>query len=142
MVKKVREVMTRDPVTVGADSPVRRAFELSREQGLRRLPVMEGDMLAGIITDRDLRVLQTISGAASFAERYRDFLLQTMSVREAMTPDPHTISPDADLAEAARRMVELGVGGLPVVEGDRLVGILTATDLIRLFIDVLEGRGT
>ncbi len=139
MTLKVQDIMTRDPVTVEADWPVRKARDLARELGLRRMPVLDGGTLVGIITDRDLRVIETISGAASFVEKYHDFLMRTISVRQAMTPDPHTVVPDTDLVEVARMTRDLRVGGLPVVEDGLLVGMITRTDLIGLLIDLLAG---
>jgi acetoin utilization protein AcuB len=92
----------------------------------------------GIITDRDLRNA-TVSSVVLTEKKYHDFLLDTVKVETIMTPDPATISPDAPLEEAARLILDMKVGGLPVVEQGKLVGIITETDLMRTLIELLPG---
>jgi acetoin utilization protein AcuB len=135
---KVRDRMTTDVITVGMADPIRKAWELVEEKQLRRFPVVEGDKLVGIITDRDIRNA-TASSVVLTEKRYQDFLLDTVKVESVMTPDPTTVTPDTSLGEAARMIVELKVGGLPVVENGRLIGIITETDLIETLIEVLPG---
>jgi acetoin utilization protein AcuB len=130
--------MTTDVITVGMADPIRKAWELVEEKQLRRFPVVEGDKLVGIITDRDIRNA-TASSVVLTEKRYQDFLLDTVKVESVMTPDPTTVTPDTPLGEAARVIVELKVGGLPVVENGRLIGIITETDLIETLIEVLPG---
>jgi len=100
------------------------------------LPVSDGERLVGIITDRDLRVLATASSVALAETDYHQFLMDTMSVEQAMTPEPRTVTPETDLKDAASIILEMRVGGLPVVEDEKLVGIITETDLLK----VLEER--
>jgi acetoin utilization protein AcuB len=133
---KVRDRMTSDVITVGIDEPIRRLWGLVEEKRLRRFPVMKGDRLVGIITDRDLRNA-TASSIVLTEKKYHDFLLDSVKVDTIMTPNPRTIAPDADIKEAARTILEIQVGGLPVLEGDRLVGIITETDLIKTLLDLL-----
>jgi acetoin utilization protein AcuB len=133
---KVRDRMTSDVITVGIDEPIRRLWELVEEKRLRRFPVMKGDRLVGIITDRDLRNA-TASSIVLTEKKYHDFLLDSVKVDTIMTANPRTISPDADIKEAGRIILEMQVGGLPVLEGDRLVGIITETDLIKTLLDLL-----
>lgn len=133
---KVRDRMTTDVITVGVDEPIRRAWELVEEQKLRRFPVMKGDALVGIITDRDLRNA-TSSSVVLTEKKYHDFLLDTVRVESVMTAEPRTVSPDTDLKDAAQIILELKVGGLPVIEGGRLVGIITETDLIKTLVELL-----
>jgi len=133
---KVRDRMTKDVVTVGVDEPIKRAWELVEEKKLRRFPVMKGDVLVGIVTDSDLRNA-TASSIVLTEKKYHDFLLETVKVESIMTADPKTVTPDTDLKDAARLILELKVGGLPVVEGGRLVGIITETDLINALVELL-----
>ena len=133
---KVRDRMTTDVITVGIDESIRRLWDLVEEKRLRRFPVVNGDRLVGIITDRDLRNA-TASSIVLTEKKYHDFLLDTVKVETIMTVNPRTISPDADIKEAARIILEMQVGGLPVTEGDRLVGIITETDLIKALLDLL-----
>ncbi len=133
---KVRDRMTTEVITVGMSDPIRKAWELVEENQLRRFPVVEGDKLVGIITDRDIRNA-TASSVVLTEKKYHDFLLDNVKVESVMTPDPATVAPDTPLDEAARKILELKVGGLPVVEDGRLVGIITETDLIKTLVELL-----
>jgi acetoin utilization protein AcuB len=133
---KVRDRMTAEVTTVGVDEPIKRAWQLVEERRLRRFPVMKGDELVGIITDRDLRNA-TASSVVLTEKKYHDFLLDTVKVESVMTADPRTVSPDTDLKDAAKLILELKVGGLPVVENGRLVGIIAETDLIEMLVELL-----
>lgn len=132
----VRDRMTVDVITVGKTEPIRRAWSLIEEKGLRRFPVMDGDRLVGIVTDRDIRNA-TASSVVLTEKKYHDFLLDTVRVESIMTQDPRTVAPDTELKEAARVILNMQVGGLPVVEDGRLKGIITETDLIRTLIELL-----
>jgi len=132
----VGDLMTKDVLTVNRDEPIRRPWELVEEKRLRRFPVMDGDRLVGIITDRDLRNA-TASSVVLTEKKYHDFLLDTVKVESVMTPNPKTVSPDTSLIDAARIILEMKVGGLPVIEEGRLVGIITETDLIGALVELL-----
>lgn len=134
---KVRDCMTEDVVTVNVDDPIRAPYELALEKKLRRFPVMEKGELVGIITDRDLRHA-TASSLVLTEKKYHDFLLDTVKVGSIMSSNPMTVTPDTDLAEAAGTILDMKVGGLPVVDGDgHLLGIITETDLILKLRDLL-----
>lgn len=135
---KVSDRMTRDVITVGIGDPIRKVWELVEEKQLRRFPVMDGEKLVGIVTDRDLRNA-TASSVVLTEKKYRDFLLDTIKVESIMTPDPRTVTPDTSLKEAAEIILDMKVGGLPVVEDGRLKGIITETDLLRTVVDQLPG---
>ena len=124
-------VMARDPVTIGPEASLREASELLRTRGIHHLPVIgEGGRLLGIITDRDLVHAALVPALADRmpwnARRHK-----TPRARDAMTWAVLTTRPDATLVDAGLVMVERHVGSLPVVEGDRLVGILTEHDVLR-----------
>ncbi len=133
----VRERMSSDPVVLHPDDTLRRARELISELGLRRFPVIEDGRLVGIVTDRDVRQAD-MSSAVVHERRYVEYILDRIQVRGIMTPDPVTVTPDTPIEEAARLILQHKVGGLPVVEGERLVGIITETDLIKAFIELLQ----
>jgi CBS domain-containing protein len=95
-------------------------------------PVVEDGRLIGIITDRDVRTVQP-SPASSRTVREMNYLLEGLTVRAVMTRPVLTVGPHESLAVALRLMLENRIGGLPVVEGDRVLGILTAVDLLRAF---------
>jgi CBS domain-containing protein len=133
---KVSDRMTRDVITVQAEEPIRAAVDLVEQRQLRRFPVMKGAELVGIVTDRDLRDA-TASSVVLTERKYHDFLLDTVKVESVMSANPSTVSPESDLKEAARLILELKVGGLPVLEDGRLVGIITETDLINMLLEQL-----
>jgi acetoin utilization protein AcuB len=133
---KVRDRMTSEVITVAIDEPIRRVWDLAMEKRLRSFPVMDGERLVGIITDRDLRNA-TASSIVMTEKKYHDFLLDTVKVDTIMTVNPRTISPESDIKEAGRVILEMQVGGLPVLEGDVLAGIITETDLIKTLLDLL-----
>lgn len=133
----VEQVMTRNPTTVAPNDPIRVAIEQMKEHGCRRLPVVENARLVGIVTDRDLR--RATNSPFVLRERwYDEFLLDQITVRACMSPNPITVTPRTPLVQAAKLMRDRKIGGLPVVEGDYLVGIVTETDLLNYLIRLLE----
>ena len=133
----VREIMTTPVTSVDAGDPLARALDLMRSGGFRRLPVLQNGRLVGVVTDRDLR-LATNSPLVLSEKWYSEFILESIKVKACMTPDPITIAPDASVLQAARLMRQHKIGGLPVVEDDALVGIVTETDLLDFLIQRLE----
>lgn len=134
----VREVMTLDPITVQPDDTLRTAQELMVGCGCRRLPVIdESKRLVGIITDRDVRL--ALNSPLIMRERWQDDMLVTQTTVEVcMTPEPITIGPDAPLVEAVDLLLKRNISGLPVIENNRLVGIITITDMLRTLRDILS----
>ncbi len=132
----VREWMTPDPVTIGPDTPVLEAIKLLKEKGFRRLPIVEGGRLVGIVTDKDLKDAMP-SKATTLSVWELNYLLSKLTVSEVMAKPVITVQADEPLEEAALLMEEYKVGGLPVLEGDRLVGMITITDVLRAFIEVM-----
>ncbi len=133
----VREIMTTPVTSVDAGDPLARALDLMRSGGFRRLPVLQNGRLVGVVTDRDLR-LATNSPLVLSEKWYSEFILESIKVKACMTPDPITIDPDAPVLDAARLMRQHKIGGLPVVQDDVLVGIVTETDLLDFLIQRLE----
>jgi acetoin utilization protein AcuB len=137
----VGRYMTANPLTVPETMPVQEAEELMRKHKIRRLPVVRGDKLVGIVTEIDiLRV--TPSSATSLSVFELNYLLSRLLVKEAMTKTPRIISPEATIEEAALIMRENNVGALPVVENGKLVGIITESDIFDAFIDLMGLRMT
>jgi acetoin utilization protein AcuB len=136
---KASEWMTSDPKTVSDDDPVRAAVLLFVENRIRHLPVVRGDSLVGIISDRDLKRAMPSILAGSTPEEYQDFMEET-SVEQLMTKNPITCEPDTDLVDVVREFCVHKVGAIPVVEGERLVGIVTQTDMMQAFLQVLESQ--
>jgi acetoin utilization protein AcuB len=133
----VADIMSPSPVTVAPRNAIRTAVNLMREGGFRRLPVVDRGRLVGIITDRDLRR----AANSPFVVReqwYDNFILDHIEVGSCMTPNPMTVEPGTSIAETARLMRNSKIGGLPVVDDGRLVGIVTETDLLDCLIALLE----
>ncbi len=135
----VRDWMTKDPLTVGPDTPVLEAIRLLKEKGFRRLPVVQGGRLVGLVTDKDLKDAMP-SKATTLSIWELNYLLSRLTVGEVMTKDLITVGTDEPLEKAALLMEEHKIGGLPVMEGEKLVGIITVTDVLRAFIEVLGLR--
>lgn len=121
----VRDVMVTDLVTVGPGDTAREAYKLMRDGRFRHLPVLEAGRLVGILSDRDLRPVLLSPGLAH------------ARVSELMSEDLTTVAPDAPVEDAASLLVVKKIGCLPVLEGDRLVGIVTETDLLAVLVELL-----
>ena len=137
---RVRDCMTRSAVTIHSDALVRGAVDMMRKRKIRHLPVVDrGARLVGIVTDRDLRQVVFDPGSGDRLGGLAG-ALGALTVGEVMTWGVVTVRPETEIRRAARLMREQRIGALPVVEGGRVVGILTETDVLRAFQDVL-GRG-
>jgi acetoin utilization protein AcuB len=136
----VRERMSKQPVTITADVPITEALRIMRENQVRRLPVLDSDgKLIGIVSEKDL-LYASPSPATSLSIYEMHYMLSRLKVTELMTPDPVTITPDTLLEEAALIMADNKIGGLPVMEDGRLVGIITETDIFKVFLELLGAR--
>ncbi len=126
----VRDWMTRDPVTVTAGVAIEHAIRLMRSLGIRHLLVMDGERLAGIVSNRDVCRLLLGRGHT---------IPPSAPVARIMTESLVTASPETPLTEAARELLDRKIGALPVVEGDRPIGILTASDALEALLAWAEG---
>ena len=128
----VRDLMTRDPLTVSIDTPLLEARRMMTERRIRHLLVTDGERLAGIVTDRDIR-LNMPSPATSLSVWEINYLLARMTVESVMTKAVITVAPGRDASDAARIMLDHKIGALPVVDAGAVVGIVTETDMVRAF---------
>jgi CBS domain-containing protein len=119
MAKSVRDAMTADPRSIGASASVVEAARLMREQHIGSLPVTEDDRLVGMITDRDITTRVVAESAVP----------KTTSVGDVYSRDLISVEPNSDLEEALRLMARHQVRRLPVVENDRLVGMVAQADI-------------
>lgn len=138
--RQVKDWMVPDPVTIGPKATVAEAEALLETHHIRHIPVMDGGRLAGMITDRDI-------GLASMPRprkelTHQDVLLQLVRVDQVMTRDPVRVAPLTPIEEAARLMLDRRFGALPVMEGERLVGIISQGDLLKALIALLQAEGT
>jgi CBS domain-containing protein len=133
---RVLDVMTKDPLTVMPSETIGQADELMTTNRIRQVPVVQGHELIGIVTDRDIRSF--LSGSLLESGEAREKALNT-EVREIMTTEPMTVSPDDDLQEAVELMIDEKIGGIPVVdEAEGLVGIVTYVDVLHCFLNRLQ----
>ena len=128
----VRDLMTKNPLVVSVDTPLAEARRMMLDRRLRHLLVTDGESLAGIVTDRDVR-LNMPSAATSLSVWEINYLLARMTVESAMTKAVITVSPDRDASDAARIMLDHKIGALPVLDAGAVVGIVTESDRVRAF---------
>lgn len=130
----VRDWMSREVVAVAPETTVLDAGQLMVERSIRRLPVVEDSQLVGIVTYGDVRGARA-SSATGLDIWELSYLLSRLTIREIMTPNPVTISPDETIGRAAQLMLKYMIGGLPVLDSAaKLVGIITESDIFRLVV--------
>jgi acetoin utilization protein AcuB len=129
----VRDLMTTDPITTGPETPVLEARQLMIDKRIRHLLIVEGAKLLGMVTDRDIR-LNLPSPATSLSVWEINYLIARLTVESVMTKTLVVIGPLHDVRAAAQLMLEHKIGALPVLDGGRLLGIITETDLLRAFL--------
>ncbi len=122
---RVGEIMNQEPITIGPKTPVGQALKLMQQHQIRHLPVIKDDIMVGWISARTLREVLLAS------------MLEVITVADVMVQAPISVTPDTSVEEAARLVHEHRIGGMPVLEGDKLVGVLTVNDLLSAFIVML-----
>jgi acetoin utilization protein AcuB len=136
----VRDRMTRHLTTIAPDTPVTDALYFMRQNHVRRLPVLDKKgRLVGIVSEKDL-LYASPSPVTSLSVYEINYLLSKLKVKNVMTREVVTVKGDCPLEEAARIMVDHRVGGLPVMHENKLVGIITETDLFKVFLEMLGAR--
>ncbi len=126
---KVKEVMVKEVATLDVNDELSLANDIMRLGRIRHLPVVDGTRLAGIISERDLFRTSLAQALGYGGQASRD-LMKTLRIKDIMVQEVATISPEAKLCEAVRIMMDKKIGCLPVVENDRLVGLITETDIM------------
>ncbi len=125
----VKEVMVKEIATLDVNDELSLANDIMRLGRIRHLPVVDGGRLAGIISERDL-FRSSLAHALGYGDQASRDLMKTLRIKDIMVKTVTTISPDARLCEAVRLMMDKKIGCLPVVEDDRLVGLITETDVM------------
>ncbi len=133
----VRDWMTPNPITIDIKTTLPEAHKLMKECHIRRLPVVDHGKVVGILTLGDIREASP-SDATSLSIFELNYLLAKLTVEKIMTRDPITIAPSSTIREAAQIMLEHKIGGVPVVEDDKLVGIITESDIFRVLVQEPE----
>ena len=123
---KIHSLMIPDPITITANATISEAIELMKVNSIRHLPVVtEGKTMIGFLTLADLK------------QGLIPSMLGDLTLQDLMIKDPITVSPEDDIEIAAQLIYKNKIGGMPVLKGDQLVGIITATDILRTFIDMM-----
>ena len=135
---RVRDFMTRDPITLREDDLLRQAVEIVMVRRIRHIPVRDASgRLAGIVTDRDVQATLP-SPLSAAAPEENEALLETTSIARIMTRDVITVGPDDLAAEAVETLLASKIDGLPVLDAGRLVGIFTVRDALRAYLELVR----
>jgi acetoin utilization protein AcuB len=134
---KIRSIMRTKVVTLQANEPFINAVEATASERIRHLPVLEGERLVGILTLTDIKHASPSPLVQGSKTQYRKLLAET-PVSRIMRAAPYTASPDASMAEVVRLMVQNKIGAVPIVEGGKLVGIVSELDVLKTFLTVLK----
>jgi acetoin utilization protein AcuB len=131
----VKELMTAEPDTVGPSASLREVLAKMNRDGCRHLPVVDGDQLLGIITDRDVRLAVNSPVVETDQASFREEVLDSLDAQSCMTREPTSVTPQTPAHEAADLLSLYKFGGLPVLDKGSLVGIVTTTDFLRFVAD-------
>jgi acetoin utilization protein AcuB len=136
----VKERMSRHPILCAPDLSVPEALNMMKQERIRRLPVVDKHgKLVGIVSDKDL-LHASPSPATSLSVWEVTYLMSRLKVEEVMTRKVITVAEDTPVEDAARIMADNKIGGLPVVRDSVVVGIITETDLFKIFLEMLGAR--
>lgn len=127
---RVDKYMTASPHTIGIDQPLSHAHALMSKHKIRHLPVLKAGKLVGVLTDRDLHLVETL----------KDVEPDKVAVEDAMTVNPYSVAPDAPLDQVAAEMAEHKYGCAVVLDHGHVVGVVTTVDLARVLAEVLRQR--
>ena len=135
----VKDRMTSDPVVITTDTSLKEALEIVRSKPFRHLPVLdENGKLVGIVTEKSL-VYASPTSTTALSVFEVDYILSRTKVGQIIQGSVISVGPDWPIEEAARVMVDRRIGCLPVVEDDNLIGIISDTDIFRVFVEGLGG---
>jgi len=129
-IPSIQKYMTTSPHSIGRDQTLAVAHSILGKYGIRHLPVLEGGTLLGVVSQRDLQMLETL----------KDVDPLTISVEEAMSSAVYAVSPDAPLDEVAATMAEKKLGCAVVMQNHHVVGMFTTVDACRALSELLHGR--
>jgi len=129
---RVKNYMIADVVTISPDTTLPEANKIMKDKGIRRLPVVKGGKLIGIVSLSDVQEAAP-SDATSLSIWEMNYLLAKLQIERIMTKDPVTVTEETSMAEVARLMLDRRIGGIPVLDTKgKLVGIITESDIFRI----------
>ena len=135
----VGERMSHPIISMAPDMPVHDALNMFKRERIRRAPVVKEGKMVGIVSDKDL-LNASPSPASSLSVWEMNYLLSKITVSEVMTKKVITVTEDTPIEEAARIMADNKIGGLPVMRDNHVVGIITETDLFKIFLELMGAR--
>jgi acetoin utilization protein AcuB len=135
----VGERMSKPVITISPDMPISDALNLMKKERIRRTPVVKNGKLAGIVSDKDL-LNASPSPVTTLSIWEMNYLLSKVTVSEVMSKNVMTVTEDTPIEQAARIMADNKIGGLPVMRDGHVVGIITETDLFKVFLELLGAR--
>lgn len=132
---RVRDLMTEDVATLNEDDNLASLYDLMDRKHIRHVPIVdEEEALVGIVSDRDL-LKGALGEEASLPLSVRRQMLEQVQISEIMNTEPETVDPEQAAKEAGEAMMEFKVSCMPVVDGGRLVGIITESDFVRYVVE-------
>ncbi|HXF83954.1 MAG TPA: CBS domain-containing protein [Anaerolineales bacterium] len=135
----VGERMSRPVISVSPDAPINDVLAMFRKEHIRRAPVIKEGKLVGIVSEKDL-LNASPSDVTTLSIWEMHYLLSKVTVKRVMTKKVITVSVDTPIEEAARIMADNKIGGLPVMNNGRVVGMITETDLFKIFLELMGAR--
>ena len=135
----VGERMSRPVISIPRDMPIHDALSLFKKEHIRRAPVLKDGKLVGIISDKDL-LNASPSQVSSLSVWELNYMLSKIPVKEVMTRKVLTVQADTPIEEAARLMADNKIGGMPVMKADKVVGMITETNLFKIFLELMGAR--
>ena len=131
----VRDVMAQNPLTLDRNETLDLAESIMNLGRIRHMPVVDDGRVIGILSQRDL-FRSALLTALGFGRKTTTALIKTIKIKEVMTEDVITIAPETTIKGAARIMIDKKIGCLPVVENEKLIGLLTETDILRYVVEL------
>jgi acetoin utilization protein AcuB len=135
----VGERMSRPVITVTPDMPINDVLAMFRKEHIRRAPVIKDGKLVGIVSERDL-LNASPSSVTTLSVWELNYLISKVTVKNVMTKKVVTVDQDTPIEEAARIMADKKIGGVPVMSAGNVVGIITETDLFKIFLELMGAR--
>ena len=135
----VGERMSRPVISVTPDMPINDVLAMFRKEHIRRAPVIKDGKLVGIVSERDL-LNASPSSVTTLSVWELNYLISKVTVKNVMAKKVVTVDQDTPIEEAARIMADKKIGGVPVLSGGNVVGIITETDLFKIFLELMGAR--
>ena len=135
----VGERMSRPVISVSPEAPINEVLAMFKKEHIRRAPVMKDGKLVGIVSERDL-LNASPSAATSLSVWELNYLISKVTVKRVMTKKVITLDEDTPIEDAARIMADRKIGGIPVTRLDKVIGIITETDLFKIFLELMGAR--